>query len=203
MRINRNALFLQETMSSITGIVDKYLQQLIDSKLNVRPAGVEAEMSDPAQDPAEEWRTWLPVAGTATDPELAELEAAIGHVLPEDYKRFLKHKHFYELYIDQASFGRHPIHTWRAAITDRVFDSWPAEYLIGRGYIPFADWSDWGALCFDTTKNIAPNYPVVLWDHEDEDNFQWMAADFKSLLVHLDQEETGNRRASQNTGVET
>lgn len=179
-------------MSAFLQIIDNYLQQLLDSELNATPGEVAPEMFEKGPD-AEGWTTWKPIASTVMDAELAELEKTIGYPLPESYKNFLKHKHFYELYIDQASFNKHTIRTWRQEITDRIFDSWPTEYMIDKGYIHFADWSDWGALCFDTTKNSpSANYPVVLWDHEDEDNFHWMANDFESLLLHLDQEAIKN-----------
>jgi len=100
----------------------------------------------------------------------------------------LKHKHFYELHIYEASFCRHPINTWKSKIIDMVFDGYPTEDLIEKGYIPFADWSDWGVLCFDTNRNQNDkNYPVVLWDHERADEYNDEYQDFYNLIKSLDE----------------
>ena len=71
-----------------------------------------------------------------------------------------------------------------------IFDGYPREYLIDKGYVPFADWSDWGLLCFDTNRNTNDhNYPIVLWDHEIADEVQDLYKNFYDLLVKLDEEE--------------
>ncbi|HEV8512419.1 MAG TPA: SMI1/KNR4 family protein, partial [Cyclobacteriaceae bacterium] len=134
---------------AIRSIIDTYLKKRVDIELNKLPIQIEIEMSDPNQDKTEEWRIWHPIDSKVTDSEIEEIQDRIGHKLPDDYKTFLKHKHFYELHISQVSFCRHPVNTWRAQLTKMIFEGYPTEYLIEKGYIPFADWSDWGLLCFD------------------------------------------------------
>ncbi|MEP6928623.1 MAG: SMI1/KNR4 family protein [Flavobacterium sp.] len=147
-------------------IIDSYLKKFIDVKGNVLPGNIEIEMADPNQDKKEEWRTWFPVASKVTDDEIEEFENQLGCKYPEDYKIFLKHKHFYELYILEASFFSHPINNWRESLAEMIFHENLKEDLIEKGYVPFANWSDWGLLCFDTNRNKEDNnYPIVLWDN--------------------------------------
>lgn len=179
---------------TIKTIIDTYLSKLVDFELNKLPGGIETEMSDPSQDKKEEWRTWFPVDSKVKDYEIEEIEERIGYTLPDDYKIFLKHKHFYELHISEVSFCSHPVNTWRAKLTEMIYEGYPPEYLIEKGYIPFADWSDWGLLCFDTNKNQSEkNYPIVLWDHELVDEVQYKYKDFYGLLTTLGEQEGKHR----------
>jgi hypothetical protein len=178
--------------STVYKIIDKHLKAILDSGINKTPQKIQTEMSDLNQEPEEEWRIWFPIDSKVTEEEIFDFEKTLGHKLPTDYKLFLKYKHFYELYIDQASFGEHPINSWRYSLNTMIFDGYPREFLIDKGYIPFANWSDWGLLCFDTTKNNTDNYPIVLWDHEVFDGFQLIANDFESLIIYLDNEATKN-----------
>ena len=178
---------------TIKNIIDTYLKKWVDIKLNKLPIQIEPEMSDPTQDKSEEWRIWFPIESKVTDAEILEIESRIGYKLPDDYKTFLKHKHFYELHISEVSFCRHPVNVWRAKLTEMIFDGYPTEYLIEKGYIPFADWSDWGLICFDTNRNQSDkNYPIVLWDHEMADEVQDQYKDFYDLITKLDEEEKNN-----------
>jgi SMI1-KNR4 cell-wall len=178
---------------TIKNIIDIYLKKWVDIELNKLPGQIEPEMADPNQDKKEEWRIWFPIDSKVTDDEIEEIEGRIGYNLPDDYKTFLKHKHFYELYISEVSFCRHPVNTWRARLTEMIFDGYPTEYLIEKGYIPFADWSDWGLLCFDTNSNQSDkNYPIVLWDHEMADEVQDQYKDFYDLMTKLDEEDRKN-----------
>lgn len=170
-------------------IIDKYLNEIVSLEINSRPTRIEPEMADKNADKKQEWNNWNPIASTVTDKDLSELEKDIRHSLPESYKSFLKFKHFYDLYIAECSFCAHPINTWKAKINEMIFDGYPSEDLIETGRIPFASWSDWGLLCFDTTtKSKNNNYPIVLWDHEVYDEFQFKYSDFESMLVELDLE---------------
>jgi len=159
-------------------------------KLNRRPAKIDPLMADPNQDPTEEWRIWFPIDSKVSDNEIAEFEMQIGHKLPSDYIIFLKYKHFYELNISEASFCKHPVNTWRRELVKMIYEGYPKEYLIDKGLIPFADWSDWGLLCFDTNRNfLSANYPIVLWDHEIADWNKDFCISFKSLIKKLDKDD--------------
>ena len=180
---------------TIKSIIDTYLKKWVEIELNKLPIYIEPEMADPNQDKKEEWRIWFPIDSKVTDSEIAEFESRLGHKLPIDYKTFLKHKHFYELQISEVSFCKHPINTWRAKQTEMIFDGYPTEFLIEKGYVPFAVWSDWGLLCFDTNRNNEDNnYPIVLWDHETAEEVNDEYKDFYDLLIEIDLEEKKNIR---------
>lgn len=170
-------------------IIDKHLDELVAIELNKLPCEIVPEMADPNQDKNEEWRIWNPIQSRVTDDEIEEFESRLGHKLPESYKRFLKHKHFYELQINECSFCEHQARVWRASLSEMIFEGYPREYLIDTGRIPFANWSDWGLLCFDTTANHNNNdYPVVLWDHEVFDEFESKYSNFETMIKELDKE---------------
>lgn len=173
---------------SISAIIDKHLQKWVDKGLNALPKNIEPEMANPEKPMDDKgWQKWYPVDSTVSDPEIENLEAQLGYKLPTSYKAFLKHKHFYELYIYEARFSGQEIRKWRRHLVDMAFDGYPREFVIDKGYIPFADWSDWGLLCFDTNKPSADNeYPVVLWDHESWDKFEPFSENFPYLLSKLD-----------------
>ena len=176
------------TNHSITTIIDKHLNKWIEKGVNILPGKIEPEMANP-NDPMndEGWQKWYPIDSTVTDAEIEELETQLKFRLPSDYKIFLKHKYFYELYIYEARFSGHIIRRWKHQLIDKAFDGYPREFLIDKGYIPFADWNDWGQLCFDTNNQKTANeYPVVLWDHERWDEFEPYSDNFESLLVKLD-----------------
>lgn len=174
-------------------IIDKYLDELISIELNKLPGEIVPEMSDPNQDKNEEWRIWNPIQSRVTDEEIEEFESRLGYKLPESYKKFLKHKHFYELQIGECSFCEHPSGIWRASLSEMIFDGYPREFLIDTGRIPFANWSDWGLLCFDTTvENHNNDYSIVLWDHEVFDEFEPKYSNFNNMIIELDKEVNEN-----------
>ncbi len=173
--------------AEIAAIVDKHLAKLVEAGLNHIVGKVEPEMSDPNNDPKAEYQKWFPILSTATKPEIVGLESLVGHRLPQDYIAFLSHKHFYQLYINEATFCKHPIRRWKKELEEMIFNGYPREYLIDRGWIPFADWSDWGHLCFDTTASVE-NYPIGLWDHERPDILEPKHQSFFEMLLWLDKE---------------
>ena len=71
-----------------------------------------------------------------------------------------------------------------------IFEGYPREFLIDKGYLPIASWSDWGLLCFDTnTGDGSADYPVVLWDHDGARTVTPLYNNFTDLLRSLDQTE--------------
>lgn len=173
----------------IIDIVDVYLKRRIDGGVNKSRGIIEQEMLDPLAINDGEWKTWLPVESRVTDKEIAELEAAIGHKLPADYISFLKYKHFHELYIGEARMCRHPINTWQTSLQKMIFNNYPRQFLIDKGFVPFADMSDWGLLCFDTNRGyLTASYPIVLWDHESPDWNNDYAPSFRMALRRLDKD---------------
>ena len=176
------------TDNSISNIIDKHLQLWIDKGLNTLPGKIEPEMANENEPMNNEgWQKWYPIKSTVTNLELEELEMQLHFKLPTSYKSFLKYKHFYELYIFEARFSGQEIRNWRRHLIDMAFDGYPQEFLIDKGYIPFADWSDWGLLCFDANKPAKDNeFPIVLWDHERWDEFEDYSENFENLISKLD-----------------
>jgi SMI1-KNR4 cell-wall len=174
-------------------IIDAYLTKWVDIGLNKLPINIETEMTNPSQDGDSKWQSWYPVDSKVTDDEINEIENRIGYNLPYDYKIFLKHKHFYEFQIGEVLFCSHPVYSWRESLSKIIFDGYPTRFLIEKGYIPFANWSDWGVLCFDATRNLSDrNYPIVLWDHENANEVQDQYINFYDMLTKLDNEVKGN-----------
>ena len=175
---------------SITTIIDKHLKFWIDNGANMLPVTIEPEMSNISEPKnSEGWQKWYPIDSTVTDTEIENIEKQLNFILPNSYKTFLKYKHFYDLYISEACFSGHEIRNWKQHLIKRAFNGYPREFLIDKGYIPFADWNDWGLLCFDTHKlSIDKEYPIVMWDHERTNNFENISEDFYTLLLKLNKD---------------
>jgi SMI1-KNR4 cell-wall len=176
--------------NQIQTIINKHLDKWIKLGLNYLPIKVDIEMTNINIDKKDDWTIWFPIESRISDNDIIEFENKISHKLPKDYITFLQHKHFYELRISEASFFKIPVNSWEKDLSDMILDAYPPEFLIEKGFVPFADWEDWGLLCFDTTKeSVDNNYPVVLWDHESPFETQIFANNFYELLVRLDEEE--------------
>src|ERR1700749_349551 len=100
------------TEKTIEEIVDFHLKKWADLGMNTKSGPTEKEMAGPTD--KEGWTTWYTIDSKVTDAEIADFEEQIGNRFPEDYKRYLKHKHFYNLYISEATFT-HPANIWRQA----------------------------------------------------------------------------------------
>src|SRR5689334_12166952 len=149
--------------SRITSIVDKHLQKIIEKEMNFLPMEIAIEMRGSGKGLSPDWNEWLPVKSHVTSVQLNELERTIGYSLPASYRQFLQYKHFYELMIDEVNFCRHSSDKWQEDILELVFNSYPRELVIDQGAIPFAVFSDWGLLCFDTKAPSTNNdYIIVL-----------------------------------------
>lgn len=171
---------LTDEKEKIEEIIDQALNFWIENELNQLPGEIEEKMLAPNQSD-EEWKFWLPLTSTITDVELQGLEAETGFNFPEDFKIFLKHKHFYELQISEISFCPLPASSWKTSLREMMFETYPREFLFDKGYVPFAVYSDWGLLCFDTHNNNV----VVRWDHEIEDSFEYQYQNFYELLTEI------------------
>lgn len=178
----------------IRAIVDRHLQLWIDNGLNACPVPIDPEMTMPNEPIDNEgWQKWFPIKSAIIDSDIDEIEKQLGFTLPTSYKAFLKYKHFYDLHISEAHFARLDIRNWKQNLLNMVYDNFPTEFLIDKGYIPFADWNDWGVLCFDTNGLTQNNdYPVILWDHDNWEEYQPFAENFEQLLIKLDNEISDN-----------
>lgn len=135
------------------------------------------------------YENWLPIASTVTNEQLTAFETTIGYSLPPSYKAFLQYKHFYDLAIGGAEFFIHPVDDWLVQLHYQVLEMWPAENLAA-GLLPFASWGGAGdMLCFDTSRNQdTREYPVLLWNHEDNHHTEDFSPDFTALLQQVELE---------------
>ncbi|MFN3138990.1 MAG: SMI1/KNR4 family protein [Allomuricauda sp.] len=173
-------------------IIAKYLNYWVDKGLNYLPTEIEKEMLGPSNSSQDDWKMWMPIPSIVTDSDIYSFEESIGFKYPREYKKFLKFKHFYDLIIGECSFCAHPINSWRKELSDFIYNGYPKECIIEKGKIPFANWSDWGLLCFDTTLVDENDYPIVLWDHEYQDEFEFKYSNFETMLFELDKETAKN-----------
>ncbi len=167
--------------STITGLIDQSLAEWERKKLNCTPGAIpEAMRTGEVQD---DWQYWRAINSTVTDEDIQEMERLLGVRISKQYQEILRHKHFIELQIGEASIFPHPVEGWKSHITKAVFAGYPKELLIEKGYLPFADYSDWGLLCFRVTApNADEEYPVYQWDHERPEKFEYFAADLRAAL---------------------
>lgn len=182
-------------MEKIESIVEHCLEEMSKNKsVMMFPGEIPAEMLDDTIKPNNDWKGWKPTKSIIEDSDLEKLEAKIGYKLPQSYKIFLKYKHFYELRIpDHAvSFPSHLPDKNLSSLLEYVFEYMDPDQLIGKGYIYFADFCDYGLLCFDTNEKVEKEeYPIVYIDHENLEMNHRYANHFLELLEG--DEETGNR----------
>lgn len=153
----------------IYDFVDKALQILQELDMMKLPHhNMPEEMIDKTQKRSNDWIPWKAVASRVTDEDITELENSIGLKYPDLYVELLKYKHYYELdNPKQITFYRHCVRDWKQELLDIYFHSWKPDRIIREGYIPFANYSDWGIICFDTNITTDSNrYPVIMIDHE-------------------------------------
>ena len=174
-------------MNEITALVDRYLAQMAENNVHMMtPAAVPPEMLDPSIAPDSDWKGWKPAPSVVNDHDLDQLEHDIGYALPPSYRTFLKHKHFYSLLMDDDAvwFPAHVPDKNLTFLREYVFEYMDPELIIGRGYIYFADLTDHGALCFDTSRRDENGEcPVIFLDHESLEEVYLYASNFTDLLT--------------------
>ena len=173
-------------MGRIQEIVDECLFKMAQNKVLMKfPGNVPREMLDPSIETNNDWKGWKPIKSIIDDNDLNILERKIGYHLPPSYREFLKYKHFYDLRIpDQAvNFPHHLPDKDLNFLLEFVFNYMIPELIIGKGYIYFADFEDYGLLCFNTNvKNENNEYPIVYIDHDDLAEIHPYANNFLELL---------------------
>jgi hypothetical protein len=165
----------------LTKIIDEALEDWIAKDLNCFPSDIPENMATGKS--SNDWNYWKPINSTVTDDEIKNLEKILGVNFPEQYKVLLKYNHFIELYIGEVGFFSHPSIGWRASIENNVLKGYPREHLLDKGYLPFANYSDWGLWCFSLNERNEQNEcPVYLWDHERPDDFEFVADNLEAAL---------------------
>lgn len=181
-------------MEWLEHIIDNSFAEMAKDKSMKMPGKIPEEMLDLSIPASDDWRGWKPIKSIITDEDLNKLEKRLTLHLPLSYRHFLKYKHFFELSLPDYAI-QFPSHLpdknlyW---FIDRVFQSWEPEYLIGRNYIYFADFNDYGLLCFDANEPRENNeYKIVFIDHEDLETVHEYATNFRELMES--DSEAGNR----------
>jgi hypothetical protein len=164
-------------------IIDHSLDRWVREKLNCLPQPIPQDMATGEKE--DDWRYWVPIRSAVSSPQLAELEQELGVRFSPQYRLLLQHKHFMELHVGEVGFFQHPSTGWQAILKAQIFDGWPHELLLGKGFFPFAEYSDWGLWCFSVREEASSGeYPVYLWDHDRPDEFKFVAATLEDGLRH-------------------
>lgn len=167
-------------------IIDHHLESLRESGLNRLPSEIPVLMRTDTYDQNEEWNSWKPIPSLATDEEVLEFESRLKYKLPESYIELIKYKHFLEFQIDECELFGLPVGTWRASLSSAIWDGYPNEFLIDRGLMPFANWSDWGHLCFNFNEVDSVGEPsITLWDNQDAYGGETEFINFRTMLQEL------------------
>jgi hypothetical protein len=169
----------------IQEIVDETLARMRAVAINMMvPGEIPEEMLDTSILGSEDWRAWKAIPSIVTDVDLDRLEGKIGRKLPPSYRELLQYKHFGCLDIPNRAvrlFSHWPDHHFRHLVNH--IHNYDSEGLIDQGYIYFADFEDYGYLCFDTNVPRENNeWKVVYIDHEELDVVHDYAENFLALL---------------------
>jgi hypothetical protein len=165
-----------EDLKLIHKFVDDGLKKLAELDLMKSPGNVPFEMIDKSVKKDDDWTPWKPIESTVTDQEITQLEALTNCTFPESFISFLKYKHFYELFLPDpmlVGFYKHPVRKWLEEYTEMYSYDWVHEDLIANRIIPFANYYDYGFLCFDAREAYDNNeYPILMVDHEEVGNME-------------------------------
>lgn len=171
--------------------VDKSLLSLKDANLMFIPhSDMPIEMIDENVIKKNDWIPWKAIPSKVTDDDITILENKINLKYPELYKDFLKYKHFYDLEnINDIIFFKHCVRDWRSDLLENYFEYWEPDEIIKKGFIPFANYSDWGVVCFDTNRMINDDCPIIMFDHEnfynEEVYFEELYPSFEIMAIDL------------------
>lgn len=183
-------------MEWLEKIIDEALSKMAKDEILMKQPDPDMpkEMIDPTIPVDDDWIGWKPIKSVLNDSDIDRLEDMIGIKLPNSYRHFLTYKHFYELEIEDYAVNLH------AHLPDKnlesfkelFFEYFDPTYLIKKGLIYFADFQDYGLLCFDSNVKAENNeYPIVYIDHGELLTKHHYANNFKELI--LADEERGNR----------
>lgn len=182
-------------MEWISKAVDSALEKMAKTTISMMtPAKLPVNMVDESIPQSNDWAGWKPAESIITDEDLNRLEKKIGHNLPLSFREFLKYKHFVELRLNNYAIGlfSHMPDKELSELKRNILQFHEPELLIDQGYIYFADFNDYGLLCFDTNQERENfDWPVVYIDHEDLETIHEYAENFKDLIES--DEEHGNR----------
>lgn len=167
-------------------IIDKSLLEMSKSDvLMMVPGQIPELMLDDTRDELSGWTGWKSIPSTITDLNIEKFELEIGKALPQSYKLFLKYKHFMNLNIPDKMihFPGIVLGEELSFLKENISNILEPELIIGKGYIYFADFEDFGMLCFNTNVKAKNNeYPIVYIDNDNLEEIHLYADNFKALL---------------------
>ena len=167
-------------------LIDDSLLKMSKSEISMMtPGEIPEKMQDTSIRNMNDWSGWKPINSVIEDSDIEKFEREIGYSLPKSYCEYLKYKHFYRLSIKDKCVNLPNLLPDRnlTFLREYVSDYLEPELIIGRGYIYFADFEDYGLLCFDTNvKAVNNEYPIVFIDHEDLDDIHLYSKSFKKLM---------------------
>ncbi|MBS2101029.1 SMI1/KNR4 family protein [Carboxylicivirga linearis] len=177
-------------MKIIEEFIDESIERLKSPKFDIfylDKEDVPSMMVDQAKPERNDELAWKPIKSTVTDSDLEYIENKIGYKYPDSYKYYLKYKHFFELAnLSSILLFRHMSDSWKEVLLEQIFDGWPKEDVLERGLIPFADYEDWGLVCFNTTKlNSDGEFQIYVWDHEQSDSEKYLANSFYDMIHEI------------------
>lgn len=174
--------------SWISEIVDQALDKMMSQESEwamMTPRILPKEMIDESRSARGEYQKWKPITSTITNAELDLFERKIGLKLPPSYRAFLQYKYFVEIDFPNRAinFPANMPDKRLGVLEDYIFNYHEPELIIGKGYIYFADFEDYGLLCFDTNISVPDGeYPVVFINHEELEDIHPYCPNFRSLL---------------------
>lgn len=182
-------------MKWLEQIIDNCLAEMAKTDIFMKmPGDIPLEMLNTSIPQKDEWKEWKPIDSIITDDDINKLENKIGLPIPLSYRYYLKYKHFYGLKIPDHSVNL-PHHLPDKELTllqEYILEGLDPEYLIERNYIYFADFNDYGILCFDANEPEKNNeFKIVYIDHERLEDTHLYANNFRELLEA--DSEKGNR----------
>lgn len=163
---------MNEDFSEITSAIDdsldfvgNHLIGLVSTIYNVPDYMVDHTKQTNTRD----WCHWKPLKADISNSEIESYEKNTGFKLPDSYKAFLDYKFFIDLnFGHEVIFFKHT-KSWIGDNLDLI-SQWGEEFTTEKGLLPFADYSDWGLVCFDANGSFDHNeYSIVYLDHEDLD----------------------------------
>lgn len=174
-------------MEWLENIVDESLRKMeCEEVLMKRPdPNMPSQMINDKIPRADDWIGWKPIKSEVTDEELHSLESTIGIEFPKSFKYLLKYKHYYSLVLKDKAIhliSNIPERTLQG-LELGLLENWYPKNLIELGYIYFAEFHDYGLLCFDSNfKEDDNEFPIVYFNQEDLSQAHPYAENFRDLL---------------------
>lgn len=184
-------------MEWLEKIIDETLERMGKEEVYAMAAPsshIPLEMLNTSIEGEDDWKVWKPIPTNLKIEDFKVLEKAIGFKLPESYKHFLSYKYFYELRLINHSiqFPTNLPDQRIESLKEFIIETTEGEKLLKKGYIYFANFNDYGFLCFNTNQTVKDNeYEIVFFDHEDIKIAHHYTENFKNLMES--DENHGNR----------